>query len=226
MLEDIAFSPDGGRLAVVSDDGRASLWDYDSGELVITLDTRSGAEMLSLPEGSHRSWVESVDFSPDGALLATASLDGTAKIWSMPDGILLHALSGHVMGIYDLAFSPDGKRLATAGGDSVVMIWDVETGQKINTLQSGSVIMGLDFSPDGRWLAMTSTVGIIKVWDVDQGQRIKILGNLSIMLEDIAFSPDGRGNEAAGQGRGRSPARGKGEGGGRSETHPPAERPQ
>ncbi len=176
--------------------------DYDPGGVFVAAgygpqgavkvwDTRSGAEVLSLSEGSHRSWVESVAFSPDGALLATASLDGMAKIWSMPDGQLLYTLSGHVMGIYDLAFSPDEKRLATAGGDSVVMIWDVETGQEIGTLQSGSVIMGLDFSPDGRLLAMTSTSGVIKVWDVDQGQRIKNLGNLSVVLEDIAFSPDG-----------------------------------
>jgi WD40 repeat protein/basic membrane lipoprotein Med (substrate-binding protein (PBP1-ABC) superfamily) len=177
----LAYAPSGAYVAAgFGPQGAVKVWD-----------TRSGVEVLSLPEGSHRSWVESVAFSPDGSLLATASLDGMAKLWRMPDGQLLHTLSGHAMGIYDLAFSPDGKHLATAGGDSVVMIWDVQTGQKSSNVQAGSVVMGLEYSPDGRWLAMTNTLGVIKVLDVDQGQGTKNLGSLSIRLEDIAFSPDG-----------------------------------
>src|SRR3989304_5564476 len=50
---------------------------------------------------------------PEGARLATASFDLTAKVWDASNGELLLTLSGHTNGLRGVAFSPDGSLLLT-----------------------------------------------------------------------------------------------------------------
>src|SRR5207237_2029623 len=70
-----------------------------------------------------------VRFSPDDKLLATASLDGTAKLWTL-NGKLLATFKGHDGGVNNVRFSPDGKLLATSGKDGMVRVWNL-SGQKL-----------------------------------------------------------------------------------------------
>lgn len=60
--------------------------------------------------------------SPDGALVATASLDGTAKLWDLATGREVLTLFGHDGPVNTVAFSPDGRFLATASGDGTVAL--------------------------------------------------------------------------------------------------------
>ena len=57
--------------------------------------------------------VTGVAFSPDGRLLATASEDGTARLWDPATGDRLHTVIGHTYEVSSVAFSPDGHLLAT-----------------------------------------------------------------------------------------------------------------
>jgi predicted NACHT family NTPase len=75
-----------------------------------------------------------VAFSPDGALLATASDDGTVGMWDLATDTMLTSLRGHTDWIFDLAFSPDGALLATASNDGAIRVWGVEDGVARATL--------------------------------------------------------------------------------------------
>jgi WD40 repeat protein len=85
-------------------------------------DASSGREMHVLK--GHRNFVYSVEFSPDGSRLASASGDRTAKLWDVATGQELLTLRGHTDELFSVAFSPDGCWLATAGRDQTVKLWD------------------------------------------------------------------------------------------------------
>ena len=65
-------------------------------------------------------------FSPDNQLLASASLDGTVKLWDVKTGVELRTLKGRRHWVTSISFSPDGSTLASAGSDSTIKLWHLE----------------------------------------------------------------------------------------------------
>ena len=95
-------------------------------------------------------------FSPDGHRLATASDDGTVRLWDADTGQPIgDPLTGHTDAVTSVAFSPDGHRLASASADSTVRLWDADTGQPIGDPLTGhtGAVNSVAFSPDGHRLA-------------------------------------------------------------------------
>ena len=137
----IAYSPDGTRLAVASSIG---IWLYDTG-------TYQEVALLT----GHTNRVYSVAFSPDGNTLASGggSQDMTSlRLWDVTTGQSTATLTGHEWVVYSVAFSPDGNTLASGSGDDTIRLWDVVTGEhKQNSpgIRSRSVA----FSPDGNTFA-------------------------------------------------------------------------
>jgi WD40 repeat protein len=124
-------------------------------------DLQDGARVVGeLRQDEVRASVHAVRFSYDGQLLATAVVDGTARLWTMPRLDPIGAPLGTrqeqlpVTMIPDVAFSPDGRILASTG-DDIVNFWRVSNGTQLGTpvplTGAGSDI---DFSPDGTVLAV------------------------------------------------------------------------
>jgi WD40 repeat protein len=179
----ITFSPDNRWMASPNHD-QVLLWDLARPDPC--------ADPIVLT--GHRSLVTDLVFSPDGETLATASLDGTARLWSMAN---LHAaptvLRGHQGSVFALAFGADSVRLATAGEDRMPRLWrlpvaaaepevlqgaghpgDIQlwraTGGAIDQQPiavgdgSDSAAVWAAFSPDGRWLASYASGDLVKLW--------------------------------------------------------------
>ena len=120
-LHDVAFAPDGERLAVGCGelDGR--------GRLIQFHDARDGR--LAGELAGHTDIVLGVDWSPDGKRLASAAADGTVRLWDPRAMRELLVLRGHENWAWSVAFSPDGTRIASGGGDrsesaGVVLLWE------------------------------------------------------------------------------------------------------
>jgi WD40 repeat protein len=113
----LRFSSDGKRLAVAG--GNSSVGHV--GEVRI-LDAESGRETSPRLNG-HFSYINP-RFSPEGKRLATASFDGTVKVWDLATGQETLTLKGHTSTVTGLAFSSDGHRLISASSDGTVRMWN------------------------------------------------------------------------------------------------------
>jgi WD40 repeat protein/serine/threonine protein kinase len=183
-IGELAFSPDGKRLALCSSDGTARIWD---------LTTRTPPQVLR----GHTGTVLGLAFSPDGPdgqCLATAGRDRAVKVWDLATGEERFTLRGHTGPVRAAAFDPRGKgparRLVTAADDGTVRIWDAHAGQEPLALHGhAGLISCVAFSPDGRRLASRSAGGVVKVWDL---ARARELFTINCQAERVAFSPDGQ----------------------------------
>nr|WP_151476514.1 hypothetical protein [Streptomyces albicerus] len=89
---------------------------------------------LRIQLDGHTDTVRHIAWSPDGRPLATASRDGTARIFDARSGRSLRVLpSGGAM-VEGVAWSPDSTRIATVGRDHVVRIWDAASGEPLRSL--------------------------------------------------------------------------------------------
>jgi WD40 repeat protein/serine/threonine protein kinase len=148
----LALSPDGREFACTHVSGMITVRDAETGEVLQRLE-------------GHTGWAASLAYHPSLRLLASASVDGSARLWNLDTGEG-QALRGHWDRVYALAFSPDGSLLATGSQDTTIILWDVASGQQLTQLRGHSAyIYHLAFSPDGSRLASASGDSTVRIWD-------------------------------------------------------------
>lgn len=148
------------------------------------------------PQVAVVSPVSSVQFSPDGKLLAVGGYQ-EVRLVEPGTGKTLATLSGHADYVRSIAFSPDGKYLAAAGGlpqrGGEIKIWDVATHALVRTLLGHKdCIYSVAWSQDGKLIASGSYDRMVKLWDAATGQELRNLQDHIDAVFSVAFSPDGR----------------------------------
>jgi WD40 repeat protein len=129
----------------------------------------------------HSLFVRWVAFSPDGALVASASDDGDVRLWHGKTGEPCGLLLGHTDWVQCVAFHPSGKILASASGhpgeERAVRLWNVDSCTQIGEPLLGheALLTWVAFSADGRLLASSSQDGTVRLWDVPTGAQLRVL---------------------------------------------------
>jgi WD40 repeat protein len=183
----VAWSPDGGRIAVAA-------WD----RTVKVFDAGSGVELFALR--GHTAPVQGVAFSPDGSMLASGGREGSVRLWDATRGQEVLRLSEGNHRIDGLALSADGKMVCYAVGrfsngnfEESVKVCAADTGRDTRTLTEfdnhfeGRVHMA--FSPDRARLAVAFR-NKVRFWDIATGRENPAL-EASDDIRGVAFSPAG-----------------------------------
>ena len=170
VTSNIAYSPDGTRMAVASINGiwiydpstRKLLDYYNSHGLVGHWDSNGE---LSKVTRAHNGWQTILSFSPDSNTLVSAN--GTIVLWDVPSGKQKAVLTPEIYGgsVLHLSFIPGSEILASRLRDGTIRLFDVTTAQKVNTLTGQGWV---SYSPDGKTLASKSGT---KLWIWEVGTR-------------------------------------------------------
>ena len=140
----------------------------------------------------HEDLVEGLAFSPDGTRIATASFDGTARVWDASTGSPLGVPMRHRHGVLSVAFSPNGARIATASSDRTARLWDAATGKALSgPMTHNGEVSCVAFSPDGGRIATASDDGTARLWDAAAGKPLGVPMTHGAQVNSVAFSPDG-----------------------------------
>lgn len=172
----VAFSPDGGQIAIGTSAGVAL---YNSQSLLRQQFIETG------------TWSRSVIYSPDGQSIAAGLFDGTARSWRPSDGELIQFFEGHPGWVLDLEFSRDGKHLITAADDNSVRIWNTSDGSLESTISPLPGVRVVALSPDDLTLAVGLQDSSIQLLDVSNGTLLRTLTGHEDWVRSLAFSPDG-----------------------------------
>ncbi|MDA5283697.1 WD40 repeat domain-containing protein [Streptomyces sp. Isolate_45] len=156
---------------------------------------RAGA--LALPP-LRTGVVFSVAFSPDGSLLATATVHpsgSTVRLWDPVTRTLVRgSVTDHQTPGFAVAFSPDGSLLASTDLEGMVRLWDPVTCTPVGEPLTGHTefVRGLAFSPDGSLLASGDSDGMVRLWDPVTCTPVgDPFAGLDGMANSLEFSPDG-----------------------------------
>jgi len=102
------------QLASATGNHKINLWCLMTHQLLISL-------------SGHADTIWNIKYSPDDCLLASASADGTVRLWEVETGMLVSILPRcQANWVWTLSWTPDGKRLATGGSDTRILIWNTD----------------------------------------------------------------------------------------------------
>lgn len=150
----------------------------------------------------HTAFVTAIAFSPDGTLLATASHDGTCRIWNVRDRAEPRVFSSPGDKLWSVVFSPDGNSVAAGTDSGVINIWrlDSERSDKLVCTmvrsnagrypEEADNLWQLAYSPDGTLLAAACADMTIKLWNVTRREQ-RLLAGHTDQVRGVVFTEKG-----------------------------------
>ncbi|KAG8746219.1 hypothetical protein FRC10_005735 [Ceratobasidium sp. 414] len=148
----------------------------------------------------HADRVCRVAFHPSGQYVASASYDGSWRLWDASTGQTagthvakdqdrqLLFQEGHSKEVYAVQFQDDGALVGSGGLDAIGRVWDLRTGRTAMVLDGhGQGIYGMDFSPNGYQIATGSGDNTIRIWDMRSLRALYTIGAHTSIVSDVSF---------------------------------------
>ncbi|KAI9059841.1 WD40 repeat-like protein [Trametes sanguinea] len=158
MIETISFSPSGKEILSGDIKGRVDLYDVSTGACLGTWKR-------------HSDLINSVAWSSDGTLAASASDDSTIVLWTVASPEESTVLTAHRDWIWALVFAADGA-LLSGSLDTTCRIWETPAGSLSRTLEHDSPVVSLAVSADSETVACGLLIGYVVLWKKAEGTKL------------------------------------------------------
>ncbi|XP_017881942.1 transducin beta-like protein 3 [Ceratina calcarata] len=176
-------------LASVSQDSCLKLWDIPD-DIDLNSDINLNAIHTTL---AHQKDINCVTISPNDKLIATASQDKTAKLWSADDLQLLGVFRGHRRGVWCVRFSPVDQVLLTTSADCTMKLWSLSELQCLKTLEGHeSSTLKAEFLSRGMQIISASGDGLLKLWCIKTSECVCTLEQHESRVWALAVSENER----------------------------------
>lgn len=200
-VDGVVFSPDGATLAAATADGAIALWDVRPRRSVshivnAAVDWVHQGDFIS-DRATHMDSVNSLAYSPHGAILAVGTTDGHIEFWDMRRGRERSAMPTLNV-VTSVAFGKDNRFLAVATLNGV-QLWDAAAGAAVGDLVSTQdTPTSVAVSPDSRTVVTGAGDGSLQFWSIVRrpNGQLRPLGSPLVGhrygVRSVAFSPDGK----------------------------------
>jgi WD40 repeat protein len=183
----------------------------DGGIIAFPILEKGTQQLISFP--GHRKAVTAGGFLPDGKLVASASLDGSVKVWDVSDCVKylrqMQAMNGrgkapypvtrmtfqaHASGVTAMSVRPDAKEFLTGGADGSIKFWDAKTGKSTLTIGGAHPggVKAVLYRPESEQVVSAGADKTVKVWDAKTGKAVQKSDSLKSAVNGLAVSPDGK----------------------------------
>ena len=198
---DIArWTPEGAIAVLVPDGSHVELRDPDTGRVTVLPGTLTDtAELMLVAKGriavagkhgsltwwldgavhslphAHAKAINELDFSPDGARIASGADDLHASVWRLADGaqVATMTMEGPVRTV---SWSPDGTRLAGGSYETSVAVWNAATGAPIAQLKGHKdSVESVRFDHGGKRVLSGSRDNTAILWDAATGKQLAVM---------------------------------------------------
>lgn len=180
--------PDDHTVFISVEDGTLRTFDLETGQLEGVLT-------------GHTDNISFVDITADGNMAASASRDGTARVWDLEDRKEIALFENAYPNLTNISWPavrlhPDGDRLVTYGplypGTIPTRVWSVETGKLVFQVPSYGEVKDLSWSPDGSILGTAHENGTVRFWDASSGSPVGQPMRHQSPVHSLAFEASGR----------------------------------
>jgi WD40 repeat protein len=173
---EVAYSPDGTKLASIGGDKTLKVWDVASGEAILTITSPDDADYIR------------VVFSPNGEMIASASVVNSYVI-SVASGEILATFTAGLL-VRALAFTPDNSGLWVGAGDKTITLWNIATGETVRQISVANSINDMQLTPDGtRLIVANFTSPGLQIWNAETGEEIATQ-TVQNTHNQVALNPD------------------------------------
>jgi WD40 repeat protein len=199
-INDLSFTPNGQAIASVGEDSLIKFWDLSNQEDVHGQIKLKPSQLYEKIYQGHEGAVNSISFSSDGELFATASKDDSVKLWSLSEELVNSVVQVHSSDdrIWRSYFSPNNQSLVLIRNDNGVELWHLNSGKQIQLREPNeNEFLEVSFSQDGETIALLpGNSSEVTFWN-STGEPIGSLQDQALADRDgsirgIQLSPDGK----------------------------------
>jgi WD40 repeat protein len=144
----------------------------------------------------HEDSITALVFSPDGTLLASASDDGSIRLWDVISATLASVLSSDDDSpVSAITFDSDGTHLVSGSENGGLQIWEIASSEPTGLEGDDSAVLALTFNSDGDLLVSAGSSDRLHFWNVTAEEEVAQLegygADAAAQVTDLTFSPDG-----------------------------------